>query len=139
MEQVFAWRQVTVERIMQREVVVCEKKFDFGSVRDAVSFFIEFAVHAFLNGHFQLLHFVFRGNENLKLAIFHLHQLQTVAPHPALVAASYNAGINRVGTWWKRSGRYPLDVFVELVPVNETRNYIKLVLRNYLYYKGLKE
>ena len=37
-----------------------------------------------------------------------------------------------------RSGQYPLDVFVEFIPVNETRNYVKLVLRNLIYYKGQK-
>jgi soluble lytic murein transglycosylase-like protein len=30
-----------------------------------------------------------------------------------------------------------LDVFIELIPIQETRNYVKLVLRNYLFYKLL--
>jgi soluble lytic murein transglycosylase-like protein len=82
--------------------------------------------------------FLFRGEENLKLAVFHLHQLKTVAPHPALMAAAYNAGINRTGNWLRKFGDKPLDVFMEMIPVNETRNYVKLVLRNYLYYKAQK-
>lgn len=82
--------------------------------------------------------YLFRGSENIKLASYHLNQLNQIAPHPALVAAAYNAGINRVSLWWKRAGHYPLDVFVEFIPINETRNYVKLVLRNYLYYKAIK-
>jgi len=82
--------------------------------------------------------YLFRGKENIRLATYHLNQLGHLVPHPALVAASYNAGINRVNSWWKRSGHYPLDVFVEFIPINETRNYVKLVLRNYLYYKGIR-
>ncbi|NBV51099.1 lytic transglycosylase domain-containing protein [bacterium] len=82
--------------------------------------------------------YLLRGLENIRLATYHLHQLNQIAPHPALVAAAYNAGINRVSSWWVRSGQYPLDVFVEFIPVNETRNYVKLVLRNLIYYKGQK-
>lgn len=82
--------------------------------------------------------YLLRGLENIRLATYHLHQLNQIAPHPALVAAAYNAGINRVSSWWVRSGQYPLDVFVEFIPVNETRNYVKLVLRNLIYYKGKK-
>lgn len=82
--------------------------------------------------------YLFKGPENIKIATYHLNQLNQMAPHPALVAASYNAGIYRVSSWWKRAGHYPLDVFVEFIPVNETRNYVKLVLRNLIFYKGLR-
>lgn len=81
--------------------------------------------------------YLLRGPENIKLATYHLNQLNHLAPHPALVAAAYNAGIYRVSSWWRRSGQYPLDLFVEFIPINETRNYVKLVLRNFIYYKGL--
>lgn len=83
--------------------------------------------------------YLLKGTENLKIATYHLNQLNRLAPHPALVAAAYNAGINRVSKWWRRSGHYPIDIFVELIPVNETRNYVKLVLRNLIYYRGLRE
>ncbi len=82
--------------------------------------------------------FLFQAEENLKLSTYHLHQLQKLAPHYALMAAAYNAGLKRTSRWWKKFGHYPLDVFVEFIPVNETRNYVKLVLRNFLYYKALK-
>ncbi len=78
------------------------------------------------------------AEENLKLAIFHLHQLQELVPHLALIAASYNAGVQRATNWWKKLGGYPLDVFIELIPIQETRNYVKYVIRNYCYYKALR-
>lgn len=81
---------------------------------------------------------LFSAGENVKLAVYHLHQLETWGPHFALMAAAYNAGASRVMRWWTRFGHLPLDVFVELIPIGETRNYVKLVLRNYLYYKALR-
>lgn len=81
---------------------------------------------------------LFFAKENLKFATYHLHQLQAQLPHPALMAAAYNAGAKRAANWWKRSPGLPLDVFVELIPVVETRNYVKLVLRNYVFYKLLR-
>jgi soluble lytic murein transglycosylase-like protein len=82
--------------------------------------------------------YLFHGDENVKLATVHLHQLQTLVPHIALIAASYNAGFHRVSGWWKRWGSLPVDVFIELIPITETRNYVKLVIRNFLYYKAAR-
>lgn len=82
--------------------------------------------------------YLFLAPENLKLASYHLHKLARILPHPALIAASYNAGVKRVGKWWKARGNAPSDVFTELIPINETRNYVKLVLRNYYAYKLLQ-
>ncbi len=81
---------------------------------------------------------LFDADENLKLGVFHLKQLDDIVFHPALVAAGYNAGVNRAIRWWKRYGNFPLDVFIELIPVMETRNYVKLVLRNFYFYKNLR-
>ncbi len=80
--------------------------------------------------------YLFQGDENVKLATVHLHQLQVLVPHIALIAASYNAGVQRTSGWWKRWGHLPADVFIELIPITETRNYVKLVIRNFLYYKA---
>lgn len=82
--------------------------------------------------------FLFQAEENLKLSTYHLNQLRKLAPHYALIAAAYNAGLKRTGRWWQKFGDQPLDIFVEFIPVTETRNYVKLVLRNYLYYKAMR-
>jgi hypothetical protein len=79
--------------------------------------------------------YLFLAPENLKLASYHLFKLQKILPHPHLVAASYNAGVRRVAKWWKQRYLAPADVFVELIPITETRNYVKLVTRNFIAYK----
>ncbi|MFG5410124.1 lytic transglycosylase domain-containing protein [Piscinibacter sakaiensis] len=51
----------------------------------------------------------------------------------ALGAAAYNAGPNRLKRW--RDGpRLETAVWVENIPFNETRDYVKKVLSNALYY-----
>jgi soluble lytic murein transglycosylase len=81
---------------------------------------------------------LFFAKENLAFAAYHLQQVQAILPHPALIAAAYNAGTKRVAQWWKRAPGLPLDIFIELIPVVETRNYVKLVLRNFLFYKLIR-
>jgi len=56
-----------------------------------------------------------------------------------LVAAAYNAGVSRVNQWTQRFGHFPLDLFTEFVPVRETRDYIKYVMRNLWVYKKIKK
>lgn len=89
-----------------------------------------------LDGKFNDRH-LFHVDENLKFGVFHLRQLRDLLGHPVLIAGAYNAGASRSLNWQKRYGHYPLDIFVELVPINETRNYMKLVLRNFFVYKAL--
>ncbi len=54
-----------------------------------------------------------------------------------LVSASYNASEKAIRSWIDT--RYFDDplIFIEDVPYEETQNYIKLVLRNYIYYSAL--
>ena len=51
--------------------------------------------------------------------------------------AAYNASKKSVERWAEE--RYNGDSlqFIELIPYNETKNYVKLVLRNYINYKRL--
>jgi soluble lytic murein transglycosylase len=52
---------------------------------------------------------------------------------PALAAAAYNAGPGRAQAW--RNGA-PLEgaIWVESIPFNETRDYVKKVLANAMFY-----
>jgi len=54
----------------------------------------------------------------------------------AKALGAYNAGPGRVRTWSKRADKLGLDTpaFVEEIPITETRNYIKRILRFYLVY-----
>ena len=51
--------------------------------------------------------------------------------------ASYNAGFNRVQSWTDMDLTIDQEVFIEEIPFKETRNYIKLVLRNEMLYRRL--
>ncbi len=51
--------------------------------------------------------------------------------------ASYNAGPHRVRRWTGMDLNIPSEVFIEEIPFNETRDYVKLVLRNEMLYRRL--
>ncbi len=55
--------------------------------------------------------------------------------NPALAAASYNAGEGAVGRWLKERGSSELDEFVEEIPIKETRDYVKRVLKSFNAYR----
>ena len=52
-------------------------------------------------------------------------------------AGSYNAGPHNMLKWIKRWKGKPLDAFVEQIPFNETKNYVKRVYRSYKLYKQI--
>ncbi len=56
--------------------------------------------------------------------------------HPLSIAA-YNAGKKRVNRWLRESRRMELDRFVERIPFNETRNYVRRVTTHYARYTYL--
>jgi soluble lytic murein transglycosylase len=53
---------------------------------------------------------------------------------PALAAAAYNAGPSRAQAWRPASGALEGAVWVETIPFNETRDYVKRVLANTMLY-----
>jgi soluble lytic murein transglycosylase len=56
-----------------------------------------------------------------------------------LSIAAYNAGKSRVKRWLKESKRMELDRFVERIPFNETRNYVRRVTTHYARYSYLDD
>ena len=56
-----------------------------------------------------------------------------------LSIAAYNAGKSRVRRWLKESRRMELDRFVERIPFNETRNYVRRVMTHYARYRYLDD
>lgn len=74
---------------------------------------------------------------NLSLGIFYLkHILDISGGQMVLASAAYNAGPTRARQW---SAEVPLEgaIYVETIPINETRGYVKKVLSNTLYYAGI--
>jgi len=53
---------------------------------------------------------------------------------PALAAAAYNAGPSRAQSWRPATGSLEGAIWVETIPFNETRDYVKRVLANTMVY-----
>jgi soluble lytic murein transglycosylase len=66
-------------------------------------------------------------------AYYFKYWLDRLDGSPALAAAAYNAGPGRAQAWRPAE---PLDgtIWVETIPFNETRDYVKKVLANSVYY-----
>jgi soluble lytic murein transglycosylase len=74
---------------------------------------------------------------NVALGAFYLrHVLGGLDGSPVLAAAAYNAGPGRASRW--RDTR-PLEgaVYIETIPFEETRQYVKKVMANTVYYDAL--
>ena len=56
---------------------------------------------------------------------------------PIFAAAAYNAGPGAVMRWAKAWGVIPFDEFVERIPFDETRSYVRRVYASYLIYRQL--
>ena len=57
----------------------------------------------------------------------------------AVVAAAYNGGPTRIARWLKSARPGHIDEWVEEIPLNETRNYVKDVLASADVYRQLLE
>ncbi len=49
---------------------------------------------------------------------------------PELALAGYNAGGGRARRWWRAIADDDVPLFVESIPIEETRNYVKAVTWN---------
>lgn len=79
-----------------------------------------------------------RPDVSIELGTRLLSKLRAKHGHPALAIGAYNGGGGAVERWVTARTTDELDLFVELVPYDETRNYIKRVLSSqgayaYLY------
>lgn len=65
---------------------------------------------------------------NIRLGTFHLRMLLNLFKgNPYFAVASYNAGQGNVAKWRRQAPSRPLDEFLEDIPFQETRNYVKRV------------
>jgi len=74
---------------------------------------------------------------NARLGTAYLKRvLDDLDGHPVLAAAAYNAGPGRARKW---RGSRPLEgaIYAESIPFPETRDYVKKVMTNTLYYAAL--
>ena len=55
----------------------------------------------------------------------------------SFVASAYNAGPNALSRWVSREPILDMFEFIENIPYDETRSYVKIIARNMLFYKRL--
>jgi soluble lytic murein transglycosylase len=78
-------------------------------------------------------------NTNLMIGCNYLNMvLNDLDGSWGLASAAYNAGPSRPKQW-RQTLKHPVDgaIFAETIPFNETRNYVKNVLSNSIYYANL--
>ena len=74
-------------------------------------------------------------NDNIFLGIWYLNYTHKKYNDNSLLAvASYNAGPNNVSNWVKQYNTRDPDLFVEEIPFQETKEYVKSVFSNYWNY-----
>lgn len=74
-------------------------------------------------------------NDNIRLGSWYLgHTHDQYKNNSMLAIASYNAGPGNVSKWLAQKGAGELDEFVEAIPFEETKWYVKQVFGNYWNY-----
>ena len=82
------------------------------------------------------------GNYNMRLGTAYLQGLlDQFGDALPLAAAGYNAGPSRVRDWISTngdplSGQVDMVDWIELIPFNETRNYVQRVVENVMVYRA---
>jgi soluble lytic murein transglycosylase len=68
-------------------------------------------------------------------ACFFRMSLKELQNNPVLASAAYNAGSGMVRRWLPEEGLISADIWVEIIPFCETRNYIEKILTNKAVYR----
>ncbi|HVO38206.1 MAG TPA: lytic transglycosylase domain-containing protein [Spirochaetia bacterium] len=76
---------------------------------------------------------------NLAMGVRHLEDLLGKVSSVPKALLSYNAGLTRVRAWERAAGGMPQDLFVESVPFDETRRYVRKILVSSVMYASLYE
>ncbi|GLS04164.1 transglycosylase [Chitiniphilus shinanonensis] len=78
---------------------------------------------------------VHHAESNLQLGTFYLRYiLDRLESHPVLATAGYNAGPGRA-RGWQEDGSLDAAIYIESIPFDETRDYVKKVLANAQVYR----
>jgi soluble lytic murein transglycosylase len=74
---------------------------------------------------------------NMTLGSAHLSGLLKEFGDPRVAVAAYNAGATPVRQWWKARTNDDVEVWVELIPFNETRSFVRRVMLSWEEYRRL--
>lgn len=72
---------------------------------------------------------------NLKIGVHHVKSLLSKWESPVFMLSAYNASPSAAARWQQSIPTKDILTFIEKIPYKETRAYVKLVMRNYFYYK----
>ncbi|MFH1541722.1 MAG: transglycosylase SLT domain-containing protein, partial [bacterium] len=79
---------------------------------------------------------MYQPRVNIQMGCYYLAEtIKRFDGNVSLALAGYNGGPNRVKRWLKNYPQFDLDEFVEDIPLTETRNYVKKVMKSYYGYK----
>ncbi|MBP6562456.1 MAG: lytic transglycosylase domain-containing protein, partial [Neisseriaceae bacterium] len=75
-------------------------------------------------------------DNNIRMGTWYLASVNRQLGHPVLATAGYNAGASRAKRWQAST---PLEgaIYAETIPFDETRDYVKKVMSNTVYYASL--
>lgn len=80
---------------------------------------------------------LYEPNVSLELGTSHLRAALAQYSSLPRALAAYNAGGSRVNRWSRRTGAADPEIFTERIPFTETRDYVRIVLRNVELYRAL--
>jgi soluble lytic murein transglycosylase len=75
---------------------------------------------------------------NIELGTMYMRRLSDMFDgHPSLVIGGYNGGQGNIRSWLRARGSMPFDLWVEEIPYEQTRDYVKRVTMTYWVYRWL--
>ena len=80
---------------------------------------------------------LYQPDVNVRLGMAHLDAMLRQYPHLEYALAAYNAGGAPVRRWRQKHGTDDPELFVERIPYDETRDYVRILLRNQAMYRAL--
>jgi soluble lytic murein transglycosylase len=80
---------------------------------------------------------LFQPDVNVRLGMTHLAAMLEQYPRIEYALAAYNAGGAPVRRWRQKPGSEDPELFVERIPYDETRDYVRILLRNQAMYRAL--
>jgi soluble lytic murein transglycosylase len=78
---------------------------------------------------------LFGKQKNINIGVAYLQQLTHRFNHPVLIAAAYNAGPGQVVYWLRTHPPEDIDIWIETLPWQETRNYLKNIMAFFVVYQ----
>ena len=82
---------------------------------------------------------LYQPDVNIELGMSHLDAMLKQYPRIEYALAAYNAGGSQVRRWRSLRGADDPELFVERISYDETRDYVRILLRNQAMYRSLYE